>query len=82
MSSHDHIPPFPLGGVLLPRMTMPLHIFEERYKLMIQECLDLDSPSSRIEKEVEWLSEEFESLKAQEEIRKIVGGNGKVRQRL
>jgi len=61
---------------------MPLHIFEERYKLMIQECLDLDSPSSRIEKEVEWLSEEFESLKAQEEIRKIVGGNGKVRQRL
>ena len=33
------IPLFPLGVVLLPRMHMPLHIFEERYKLMIKECL-------------------------------------------
>jgi len=34
------IPLFPLGVVLLPGMPMPLHIFEERYKLMISECLD------------------------------------------
>ena len=33
------IPLFPLGVVLLPHMRMPLHIFEERYKLMIKECL-------------------------------------------
>ena len=33
------IPLFPLGVVLLPRMHMPLHIFEERYRLMIKECL-------------------------------------------
>ena len=33
------IPLFPLGVVLLPHMHMPLHIFEERYKLMIKECL-------------------------------------------
>jgi Lon protease-like protein len=30
---------FPLGLVLLPEMLRPLHIFEERYKLMIAECL-------------------------------------------
>ena len=40
MSLQNRIPLFPLGVVLLPQMTMPLHIFEERYKLMIQECLD------------------------------------------
>ena len=33
------IPLFPLGLVLLPKMNLPLHIFEERYKLMISECL-------------------------------------------
>ena len=33
------IPLFPLGLVLLPQMPLPLHIFEERYKLMIGECL-------------------------------------------
>ena len=38
------IPLFPLGLVLLPAMTLPLHIFEERYKLMVAECLTDDSP--------------------------------------
>ncbi|MFC1857875.1 LON peptidase substrate-binding domain-containing protein [Thermodesulfobacteriota bacterium] len=38
------IPLFPLGLVLLPHMTLPLHIFEERYKLMINECMDQDKP--------------------------------------
>ena len=33
------IPLFPLGLVLLPQMPLPLHIFEERYKLLIGECL-------------------------------------------
>ena len=37
--SKDKIPLFPLGLVLLPQMPLPLHIFEERYKLMIGECL-------------------------------------------
>jgi Lon protease-like protein len=32
------IPLFPLGLVLLPGMSLPLHIFEERYKRMISEC--------------------------------------------
>jgi Lon protease-like protein len=38
------IPLFPLGLVLLPGMALPLHIFEERYKLMISECLAADTP--------------------------------------
>ncbi|MBX5470112.1 MAG: LON peptidase substrate-binding domain-containing protein [Thermoleophilaceae bacterium] len=33
-------PLFPLGIVLLPEEVVPLHIFEERYKTMIGECLD------------------------------------------
>jgi Lon protease-like protein len=33
-------PLFPLGLVLLPGELVPLHIFEERYKQMIGECLD------------------------------------------
>ena len=31
---------FPLNVVLFPGGFLPLHIFEERYKLMIQRCLD------------------------------------------
>jgi Lon protease-like protein len=37
------IPLFPLGVVLLPGLPLPLHIFEERYKQMIGECLDSES---------------------------------------
>lgn len=39
MHSETVIPLFPLGLVLLPQMPLPLHIFEERYKLMVDECL-------------------------------------------
>ena len=39
MTDTIRIPLFPLGVVLLPDMSMPLHIFEERYKQMIGECL-------------------------------------------
>ncbi len=33
-------PLFPLGLVALPEELVPLHIFEERYRTMIGECLD------------------------------------------
>lgn len=36
----ESFPLFPLGLVLLPGEVVPLHIFEERYKLMIGECLE------------------------------------------
>ena len=38
----DSFPLFPLGIVMLPSELVPLHIFEERYKLMIGECLEED----------------------------------------
>ncbi len=37
---YESFPIFPLPLVLLPTELAPLHIFEERYKLMINECLD------------------------------------------
>ena len=40
----DYLSLFPLDVVLFPEMVLPLHIFEERYKEMIAECLQDDSP--------------------------------------
>jgi Lon protease-like protein len=37
---NEEIGLFPLGLVLLPGERIPLHIFEERYKELITECLD------------------------------------------
>jgi Lon protease-like protein len=36
-------PLFPLGIVALPSELVPLHIFEERFKSMIDECLDREA---------------------------------------
>jgi Lon protease-like protein len=38
--SASEFPLFPLGLVALPTEMIPLHIFEERYKTMINECLE------------------------------------------
>lgn len=38
------IPLFPLGLVLFPGRRLPLHIFEERYKLMIARCVQSQDP--------------------------------------
>jgi len=40
MASDLLLPLFPLEVVLLPSVYLPLHIFEERYKLMIGEAVD------------------------------------------
>ena len=37
------IPLFPLNVVLMPGAPLPLHIFEERYKQMVNECLEQES---------------------------------------
>ncbi|MFW5729108.1 MAG: LON peptidase substrate-binding domain-containing protein [bacterium] len=42
MTHQRTIPLFPLGVVLLPRMPLPLHIFEERYRVMLEDCLGSD----------------------------------------
>jgi Lon protease-like protein len=49
----ERFPLFPLGLVLLPRETVPLHIFEERYKTMIGECLEQEREFG-----VLWLSDD------------------------
>ena len=41
--TRESFPLFPLGIVLLPHEVVPLHIFEERYKTMIGDCLDAES---------------------------------------
>ena len=38
------IPLFPLHTVLAPGLALPLHIFEERYRVMVRRCLDTSSP--------------------------------------
>lgn len=40
MGRKQRIPLFPLNVVLLPRMPLPLHIFEQRYRTMIRECME------------------------------------------
>jgi ATP-dependent Lon protease len=43
------LPLFPLEVVLMPEAPLPLHIFEERYKEMVGECLKAGEKSSRRE---------------------------------
>lgn len=38
------VPLFPLSQVLFPNMILPLYIFEPRYQLMINRCIDQDVP--------------------------------------
>jgi Lon protease-like protein len=38
------IPLFPLDTVLFPGVPLPLHIFEQRYREMISECLQAEAP--------------------------------------
>jgi Lon protease-like protein len=51
--TRESFPLFPLGIVLLPREAVPLHIFEERYKTMIGECLETGGDFGIV-----WLSDE------------------------
>jgi Lon protease-like protein len=51
--SIDRFPLFPLGLVLLPEEVVPLHIFEDRYKQMIGECLEENSEFGIV-----WLSDD------------------------
>jgi Lon protease-like protein len=46
-------PLFPLGIVALPTELVPLHIFEDRYKTMIGECLEQETEFGIL-----WLSED------------------------
>ena len=43
MTKLKKIPLFPLNMVVLPEEELPLHIFEKRYKRMVDECLKEDT---------------------------------------
>src|SRR3954453_23470312 len=51
-------PLFPLGIVALPGESVPLHVFEDRYKRMIERCLSADTGSLEREFGIVWLSDE------------------------
>ncbi len=40
----ERLPIFPLGAVLFPGLVMPLHIFEERYRVLVRDLLEGDGP--------------------------------------
>jgi len=43
----DRLPLFPLGLVLFPGLLLPLHVFEERYRVLVQELLALPEDERR-----------------------------------
>src|ERR1700694_5461707 len=51
-------PLFPLGIVALPTESVPLHVFEDRYRRMIEECMLGDPGSQERQFGIVWLSDE------------------------
>lgn len=41
------LPLFPLGTVLFPGLVLPLHVFEERYRVLVRELLELPENERR-----------------------------------
>src|SRR5579863_7566944 len=39
----EELPLFPLSTVLFPYATVQLHVFEERYRQLVHDCLQLDT---------------------------------------
>src|SRR5450759_2411457 len=56
--STEGFPLFPLGIVALPAESVPLHIFEDRYRRMIESCLQADSGSLHSRFGSIWLSDQ------------------------
>jgi Lon protease-like protein len=51
-------PLFPLGIVALPSESVPLHVFEDRYRQMIEQCLRGEPGSLQRQFGIVWLSDE------------------------
>lgn len=64
------VPLFPLEVVLLPEEPLPLHIFEDRYRQMIRECLEAKSQGSG--------KQEFGVVLAKEQEMRNVGCGAKI----
>jgi Lon protease-like protein len=44
----DRLPMFPLNTVLFPGVTVPLRVFEERYRALVEHLLELPDPLDRV----------------------------------
>lgn len=42
------LPMFPLNAVLFPGVTLPLHVFEDRYRALVEHLVTLDDPAERV----------------------------------
>lgn len=42
------LPLFPLGSVLFPGQSIPLRVFEDRYRRMVRDLLEVDDPAQRL----------------------------------
>lgn len=44
----DTLPMFPLNAVLFPGLSLPLHVFEDRYRALVHELLRVEDPAARV----------------------------------
>ncbi|GAA1919857.1 LON peptidase substrate-binding domain-containing protein [Nocardioides hwasunensis] len=44
----DPLPMFPLNTVVFPGMSLPLHVFEDRYRMLVRHLLTVDDPAARV----------------------------------
>ncbi|MET1060965.1 MAG: LON peptidase substrate-binding domain-containing protein, partial [Nocardioides sp.] len=44
----ERLPMFPLNTVLFPGVTVPLHVFEDRYRALVHRLLRIEDPAERL----------------------------------
>jgi Lon protease-like protein len=44
----ESLPMFPLNTVVFPGVSVPLHVFEDRYRALVHELLRIDDPTERL----------------------------------
>lgn len=44
----DRVPLFPLNAVLFPGVSLPLHVFEDRYRALVEHLLTVPDPADRL----------------------------------
>lgn len=44
----ETLPMFPLNAVLFPGVSVPLHVFEERYRALVEHLMGIDDPAERL----------------------------------
>ena len=45
---HEQLPIFPLNTVVFPGVTLPLHVFEDRYRALVHHLLTIPDKSMRL----------------------------------